>query len=141
MSPSKVQIQRQNTRDHLPSEATLGLAFSATPISAAKAEEDCIKGKKGTQTVQNRLEFVQTAVQILGGKKNSFLAVQSQKPPTSEPNRASQQVAVSPGRAATQADAALGAIEASEEAPAPSRARRFQGSTGTWASSKSKHTC
>lgn len=69
MSPSKVQIQRQNTRDHLPSEATLGLAFSARPISAAKAEEDCIKGKKGTQTVQNRLEFVQTAVQILGGKK------------------------------------------------------------------------
>lgn len=92
--------------------------------------------------MQNRLVFVQTAVQILGGKKpNSFLAVQSQKPPTSEPNRASQQVAVSPGRAVTQADAALGAIEAGEEAPAPSRARRFQGSTGAWASSESKHVC
>ena len=31
-----------------------------------------LKGKKGTQTVQNRLEFVQTAVQILGGKKKLF---------------------------------------------------------------------
>lgn len=46
-------MQRQNTGDHPPSEAALWRVFSTRQISAAKAEKDCIKGKKGTQTVQN----------------------------------------------------------------------------------------
>lgn len=64
-------MQRLNTWDHLPSETTLWHVFSTRQISAAEAEKDCIKGKKGTQTVQNRPEFVQTAVQVQEEKKDS----------------------------------------------------------------------
>lgn len=83
-------MQRQNTWDHLPSEATLWHVFSTRQISAAEAEKDCIKGKKGTQTVQNRPEFVQTAVQVQKEKK-TLPTVLNQKLPTSGPGLASQQ--------------------------------------------------
>lgn len=83
-------MQRLNTWDHLPSETTLWHVFSTRQISAAEAEKDCIKGKKGTQTVQNRPEFVQTAVQVQEEKK-TLPTVQNQKLPTSGPVLASQQ--------------------------------------------------
>jgi len=86
-------MQRQNTWDHLlnhHSEATLWHVFSTRQISAAEAEKDCIKGKKGTQTVQNRPEFVQRAVQAQQGKK-TLPTVPNQKLPTSGPGLASQQ--------------------------------------------------
>lgn len=71
-------MQRQSARAHqLPSEASLWHVFWTGQIFAAKAEKDCIKGKKGTQTVQNRPEFMQTAVQS-SGKKYSFLTAQNQ---------------------------------------------------------------
>lgn len=83
-------MQRENTWDHLPSEATLWHVFSTRQISVAEAEKDCIKGKKGTQTVQNRPEFVQTAVQVQEGKK-TLPTVLNQKRSPSGPGLASRQ--------------------------------------------------
>lgn len=114
-------MQRQNTGDHPPSEAALWRVFSTRQISAAKAEKDCIKGKKGTQTVQNDQSLCRQQSERRK-KRRLFPTVQYQNRPSSEPTPVSWQVAVSQGSAGlhlmpvrTQAHTALSAIQASGE--------------------------